>query len=154
MGRTQLKVLTMASQLTVVAVILLACRPCYSIDLAEDDRTFRRLGEGGMILCGMVLLSPMSSKAHFCVLLVPVAFCAAHALYCKSDRIQIALLVAMFTTGTLSTKGILGKEIGRRALAYGTVTACTLCALAATAWILLKNSGCPKGRDSTGEHHA
>ena len=154
MGRTELKVLTMASQLAVVAIILLACRPCHSIDLAEDDRTFRRLGEGGMILCGMVLLSPMSSKAHFCVLLVPVAFCAAHALYCKSDRIQIALLVAMFTTGTLSTKGILGKEIGRRALAYGTVTACTLCALAATAWILLKNSGGPMGRDSTGEHHA
>jgi hypothetical protein len=153
MGRTELKVLTMASQLAIVAIILLACRPRYSADLAEDEKTFRRLGEGGMILCGMVLLSPMSSKAHFCVLLVPIAFCVAQVFYRKGDRIQTALLVAMFVTGTLSTKGIL-RELGQTVLAYGTVTACALCAFAATAWILMKGSSAPRTEnDSPGDHH-
>lgn len=140
MGRPGLKALTLASQLAIVALILLACRLRYATNLSEDERTFRRLGEGAMILCGMVLLSPMSSKAHFCVLLVPAAYCAAQALYRKRDRVLIALLVAMFAAGTLSTKGILGENLGRRVLAYGTITACALCALAATSWVLLKTS--------------
>jgi hypothetical protein len=152
MGRTELKVLTMASQLTIVAIILLACRLRHSKDLDENERIFRCLGEGGMILCGMVLLSPMSSKAHFCVLLVPIAFCAAQALYRKRDRILIALLVAMFATGTLSSKGILDKELGRTALAYGSVTVCALCAFAAAAWILMRAP--QKRHDSPGDHHA
>jgi hypothetical protein len=89
------------------------------------------LGEVALIACGMMLLSPQSSKAHFCVLLLPAAFCMRRMLATK-DWLLILLLVLAFITGPLSVKDLLGKELGNRLLAWGSVTWCTMLLLLAT----------------------
>jgi hypothetical protein len=79
----------------------------------------------------MPLLSPMSSKSHFGVLLLPVAYCLAELWRRRRDPLVVGLLVVMFITGTLTVKGIVGTAGGRFILGYGTVTICALAAFAA-----------------------
>lgn len=135
-SRAVLKYLTMMAQVGIIALIAFVVRPGLTRNLPEKEEAFRRLGEGGAVACGMVLLSPMSSKAHFCVLLVPIAFCVADYLYRKRDRAVGLLLLVSFVFGTLTVKGILGKKFGNILLAHGTVTLCALACLGATAHIL------------------
>lgn len=100
----------------------------------------------GATACGMVLLSPMSSKSHFCVLLLPIAACVA-ALWGRRrrDPVLVVLLALVFVLGTGTAKGFLGKEIGGEVLAYGAVTWTALATLLATLRVL---SASPEpGRD-------
>lgn len=92
-----------------------------------------RWGEVGLVACGMVLLSPMSSKSHFCVLLLPMALAVAWYLYRGRDRLLLWLLVLAFALGTATTKGIWGRELGNRLLAFGVVTWHTVVVMAACA---------------------
>ena len=71
--------------------------------------------------CGMVLLSPMSSKSHFCVLLLPATYLALELLEARTRQrstlflwVGIFLLVAL---GSLTSKGILGRTQGNLLLA-------------------------------------
>jgi hypothetical protein len=70
----------------------------------------------------MVLLSPMSSKSHFAVLLVPLAAALVVWLRVRRDLLLTVLLVGVFVLGTLLTKGLLGSKLGNVTLAYGSVT--------------------------------
>ena len=81
--------------------------------------------------CGMVLLSPQSSKAHFCVLLLPAAF-GVRCMLASRDRLLILLLLAALVAGPLSAKDLVGKDFGNVLLAYGSVTWCTVLLLLAT----------------------
>lgn len=92
------------------------------------------LGEVGLICCGMVLLSPQSSKAHFCVLLLPAAFCVRRMLASR-DWLLILLLVIAFVVGPLSAKDLtrlFDQDLGNRLLAYGSVTWFTVLLMLAT----------------------
>ncbi len=80
-----------------------------------------RFGQLSTILCAMVLISPMSSKSHFCVLLFPMAFCVAEWL-CHRERWLAFAIALMFLVGTLTSSGILGDEPGAILLTLGTVT--------------------------------
>lgn len=113
----------LAAQLAVVAFLALVVRR------KEEDDAFVRFGCGSAIVCGMVLLSPMSSKSHFCVLLLPIAFGLAHSLRCGGDRGARILFLALLLFGPLTAKGLVGKELGDRLLRYGTVTACAALSL-------------------------
>ncbi len=126
----------MALQLLVIAILAIASARRSSPDTAAGPLAFRRLGEVAMIACGMVLLSPMSSKSHFCVLLLPVSFCAAAFLYRGRKLALGILLVAVFAVGTLSSKGLVGREIGQVLLACGSVTWTAMLCLVATAGVL------------------
>lgn len=137
-GERARRTLTLSAQLLVIGLLLCATRPGLARRTEADDLAFRRFGEGGAVACCMVLLSPMSSKSHFCVLLIPIAFCVAHLLYRQRDRIITALMILVFIAGTMTTKGLVGRQIGDRLLACGTVTLCALAALAATAYILCR----------------
>lgn len=131
-----LKWATYAAQFFVLAVVFFACRGSLTRQLASHELAFRRLGEVGLVACAMLLLSPMSSKSHFCVLLLPIAFCVADLFYRRRDLVLVALLIVAALTGTLSTKGIWGARLGNEILARGSVTACTFALLLATAHIL------------------
>lgn len=91
---------------------------------ADGDAVRRHLalGAGGLVLCGMVLLSPQSSKAHFCVLLVPALFCVDRLLRGGRDRLLWTLVVAAAVVGTGTVKGLLGTRAGNLALGAGAVT--------------------------------
>lgn len=131
-----LKLVTYGAQAFVFGLLLFSTRASLTRRLASHELSFRRLGEAGLVVSAMLLLSPMSSKSHFCVLLVPITFCVADFFYRKRDPIVAALLIAIFATGTLASKGIWGRALGNEILARGSVTVCALCALLATAHVL------------------
>lgn len=136
----QLEIVTMFTQLAVVCFIAFAVLPGRTRNLVGPERRFQRLGEAGAVLCGMLLLSPMSSKQHFCVLLVPIAFCAVDFLYRRRSKMVTAMLLLVFTLGTLGVKDLVGKAFGDRLLAYGSLTVCTLACLVATGAVLVDRS--------------
>jgi hypothetical protein len=123
---------TLLASLLVLALIAAAAWPRANPRVAPDAGAERRFGEAGAVLCGMVLLSPMSSKSHFCVLLVPIAFCALRLLSGRGGLGLGVSLLALLLLGPLTVKGIVGRELGMRLLACGTVTWTALIALVAT----------------------
>ena len=80
----------------------------------------------------MVLLSPISSKAHFCVWLFPVAFVVNFLTRTRRDGIGLALFGVALGLGMLS-KGMLGREAANITLGYGSVAWSTFFLLLATA---------------------
>lgn len=89
-----------------------------------------RMGlECGAIVCLMLLLSPMSSKAHYAVMILPALVLARAAVELR-ERWLIALMAAMIAVGPLSVKGVLGKKLGDLALMWGCPTWYVLLTLA------------------------
>jgi hypothetical protein len=118
--------------LTLVAsggVLLLLALACWPRPTAEPR--LQHFAAAAAIACGMALLSPMSSKSHFCVLLLPIAFCVRDFLG-RRDPVVGTALVLLVLLGPLTSKGIVGKGLGNALLAAGSVTACALIALLAT----------------------
>jgi hypothetical protein len=95
------------------------------------DSDIQRLGAVGTVLCGMVLLSPMSSKSHFCVLLLPLGLCIAKYIWGGWDRLLGILLLLFFSISTLTAKSLTGRDLGGFLLAHGTVTWAALLTLLA-----------------------
>jgi len=131
------KAVTLLLQVGVLAVIsfgvLCAKRAVRAAGDAADAMQRRvALGEVAAIACGMVLLSPQSSKAHFCVWLFPVAFVVQQLLRGRRDALALALFVASFVLAMLS-KGLLGRDAANLVLAFGNVAWATLLLLLATA---------------------
>lgn len=130
LSRGTLRALTIGAQLAVLALIAWALRPRLAAGEVGAELHRRRLGEAGAIVCGMVLLSPMSSKSHFGVLLLPIAFSVHHYLYRRRDPFLVACF-AVLIAGTLTSKGIVGRTVGDGVLARGSVTWCAVAALLA-----------------------
>lgn len=63
--------------------------------------------EASMILCAMLLLSPMSSKAHFGILILP-AFCLARMLESRQKALAIFFLAIPLLMGILLNKDLSG----------------------------------------------
>ena len=118
--------------------------------LKRTDARFVHFAQFGAVVCGMVLLSPMSSKAHFCVLLLPVAVCVHDALIHRG-RVSIAALATVFVIGTLTSKDLIGRELGNQLLAMGTVTWLTVTLLCAMTWHALKTHQSVPGTDKEGD---
>jgi hypothetical protein len=66
------------------------------------------LTQSGMVICAMLLLSPMSSSQHFGALLVPVTACSTYWMYRRRDPFVAAALLLVFLFGTLAARDILG----------------------------------------------
>jgi hypothetical protein len=132
---TAFRVVLHGAQLAVLVLLaLVARRAAAVVRAAAEPAAAQRavaLGEVGAYACGMLLLSPMSSKAHFCVWIFPVAFLAERALRGRRDRAAMALFVAGAVVGLLA-KDVLGKSLGNLVLAYGNATWGTLLFLLAT----------------------
>jgi hypothetical protein len=146
LDRTPLMLVTLGCQLAALCWLLWITRPRLTHDLVGNELAFARLGEGAAILTAMVLLSPTSIKTHFCVLLVPIAYCLADFLYRRRDPLVGAALAVSFVLGTLTVKGIVSKELGDRIMAYGTVTGCALALYWATGRVLLQRSRLAAGQ--------
>ena len=82
--------------------------PVESEAAGEGARRTVALGECGLVACGMLLLSPQSSKAHFCLLLLPAVFVADATLRGRRDWVQWTLLggAAALSLGTAKGRGI------------------------------------------------
>lgn len=118
------------AQVLVLAVMAFGIRAAARVERAGDDagrlrRTFG-LGEVAAIALGMVLLSPQSSKSHFCVWLPAAAFVVDRVLRGRRDVWLWAALIGSFALGALTAKGLVGREVGARLNAWGNVTWCTV----------------------------
>jgi hypothetical protein len=142
LDRNTLKVVTLTCQLAAFAWLMWVTRPALTRHLSGEQLSFARLGEGAALLTAMVLLSPTSIKTHFCVLLVPIAYCLADYLYRRRDLLVGGALAIAFVLGTLTVKGLVSKQLGDRIMAYGTVTGCAVALYAATGRVLLQRSKC------------
>jgi hypothetical protein len=101
--------------------------------LGASGRPFRQPLEGqdrgpsaqaleyGLVLLLMLLLSPMSSKAHFGVLVLP-GFCLARAAVAFGGRALWTTLGAAVTCAVLANKDPLGERLYTLTLWYGNVT--------------------------------
>jgi hypothetical protein len=138
LGPTALRLVTLACQLAVVIWLWWITRPGLACGLGETDVRLRRLGEGAALVTAMVLLSPTSIKTHFCVLLLPLAYCLAYVLYRRRDPAVLAALFINFTFGTLTVRGILQEAPADIILGYGSLTWSACALLLATGRILLQ----------------
>lgn len=90
------------------------------------------LGEVAAIACGMLLLSPQSSKAHFCVWIFPAAYLADRLLRGRRDWLLWVLVGGALLLSCGGGKDLVGTTLGNKLLAYGIVTWCTVLLLLAT----------------------
>lgn len=142
------RAVALAAQLLVlVALALGAWWGGRAVRTAADPVAAQRtlgLGEVAAFVCGMVLLSPQSSKAHFCVWLFPAAFLADRVLRGRFD-VRLLLLVGLaILVGTFGAKDLVGTRLGNRLLAYGNVTWCTVLLLLATVLALRPTAAPPR----------
>jgi hypothetical protein len=94
--------------------------------------------EASAIICLMLLLSPMSSKAHYVALLLP---CLVISRAFVEKRLSWKLwLPPLMLFGPLTAKGITGKAMGDLMLAWGFPTWFALMLLVAM-WRLVKSNG-------------
>ena len=133
------RVLQLAAQIAVLTVIAVGVRAAArGVRQASDAAAAQAavaLGECAAIACGMVLLSPQSSKSHFCVWLFPVAFVIDRLLRGRRDWLALGLFVAGAVVGLLA-KDLLGRDLGNRVLGLGNVTWATVLFLLATVRLL------------------
>ncbi len=147
LDRGFLKMVTFGCQFAVLGWLLWLTRPGLTRNLSGEALNLARLGEGAALLTAMVLLSPTSIKTHFCVLLVPVAYCLADFLGRRRDPLVGAALLIALVLGSLTVKGIVGKELGDRLMAYGPITGCALALYLATGRVILQRAR--MGREGT-----
>jgi hypothetical protein len=111
-------------QLVLLLGVLPVCGRPFRKLAAEPDRQRQAL-ECGIVLSLMLLFSPMSSKAHFGILILP-AFCLARAALTSRGRLLGSVLVGSILLGLASNKDPLGEKLYTLSLWYGVVTWQTL----------------------------
>ena len=86
------------------------------------DATRLRVGwEASVVVCLMLLLSPMSSKAHYVVLFLPCLMLARQLVEQPSTAIRVIHLL-LLVCGPLTLKGLTGKPLGDLTMAWGLPT--------------------------------
>lgn len=127
-GPQTLRVFVYGVEISMLAAMLWICgRPFRN--LPDDGQNSRPALECSMVLLLMVLLSPMSSKAHFGTLVLP-GFCLALAAVRSHWRVLRTLLAGAVVLGLLCNKDPLGEKLYTLSLWYGLVTWQTLLLLA------------------------
>jgi hypothetical protein len=106
--------------------------------------------ECAAVMCLMLLLSPMSGKAHYVILLLPLMLVARETAWGARGSILVAL--SLVATGPLAAKGVVGREWGGILLEWGVPTWHVLIAFAAL-WVMLGRAGESHRRASTHGHH-
>lgn len=85
--------------------------------------------EFGMLLALMLLLSPMSGKAHYVALWLPTLLIARHYID-RPTHFRLGLVIFLLVTGTLTSKGFTGRSLGDLTLTFGLPTLNALAVLA------------------------
>jgi alpha-1,2-mannosyltransferase len=115
------------------------------------------MSEVGMLVCAMLLLSPMSSSQHFAALLAPIAACATYWLYVRRDRFIASVLLLVFVFGALAARDLLNHVLGRYAcwpLAVGCKTWIATALFVACGHILQTPVGAPADLNPEPHHRS
>ena len=92
-----------------------------------------------MVLILMVLLSPHSSKPHFCTLLLP-GFCVARAALNWPNRGLLALLLAALACAAVSNADLVGEWLYSWGKWYGSLAWCALLLYVGSCGVLLRRN--------------
>ena len=132
-GPLALTVVVYGAEALIVLLTLAVCRRPFGPACAG-----RNAPEYAAVLLLMLLLSPMSSKAHFGVLILP-GFCLARAALVGNRRLLLPLLAATVVLAAASNKDLLGERLYTLSLWLGCVTWETLLLLAGCLALVLRN---------------
>lgn len=128
-ARTILYAVYLVYGLAALAVLLLAAKVEGAL-----------LWGASVILISMLMLSPVSSKSHFVILLLPhMAIMAYLIRHRESWRAVLPLLCTSFALNTLTSRAFMGRELSNQMLASGCITLGTLLLLAVVAVIVLQS---------------
>ena len=134
------KAITVSLQLALLILLAWACRPARAVRGPPQRVAWRRFGEAAAIACLMLLLSPMSSKAHFCLVALAAVFAAGDLLVRRRDAPRDLLLLLAFLLLALTSRGLLGKAVSNQLLARGVVCWGTLALFLCTVRILTRGA--------------
>jgi hypothetical protein len=123
-----LRVCVYGAELSLLAAVLWICGRPFRKLIDNGERSLQAL-ECGMVLLLMLLLAPMSSKAHFGTLVVP-GYCLARAALSSHGQFLKGMLAGAVLLGLLCNKDPLGERLYTLSLWYGVVTWQTLLLLA------------------------
>ncbi|MGZ5503210.1 MAG: hypothetical protein ACXWGY_00990, partial [Chthoniobacterales bacterium] len=123
-----LRVVWVFSAITLLAIMVVTIR-CAPRTSANATERF----EIGMVLTLMLLLSPASSKPHFCILLLP-AWALAREMIVRRDRFLFVIVVLSALCGLASNKDLVGSAIYDILKWHGVITLETLLLFAGCAW--------------------
>lgn len=130
---SSIKLVTQLCELAVLAVLAWCTRPGLSRRDTAKEASLRRLGEAGVVICGMLLLSPMTSTQHLCALCVPMTFCVIHWFYGRRTVVLSAVLLLLTVMAILGGKDVVGHAIADWTQAAGVDTLAALACLAGSA---------------------
>ncbi|NUQ63650.1 MAG: DUF2029 domain-containing protein [Pirellulales bacterium] len=95
----------------------------------------------GALVCGMLLFSPMSSPAHFCGLVLPLAVLAGEIVQRPRRPAILAALAAVALFGPLSAQDLVGRPLSDLLQALGAQTLCTMACLLSMVWFARETDG-------------
>jgi hypothetical protein len=127
LGPRAARALVYSALAALFAVSLSAIGPSRRLDWNVEpsvDVTIRPVFEVGMILCLMLLASPMSSRAHFATLILPAFSLARFAMRRRDSTVWAAFLVA--AAAGIANRDVLGRDLSDIALWCGVPTAGTV----------------------------
>ena len=129
LGPQALRILLTATELILVLLTLSICRRPFQRLPQGNESVGRPALEYSVILMLMLLFSPMSSKAHFGVLILP-GCCIARAIFRDKRYRLVPMLLGALVLAFLTNKGLLGERLYTLSLWLGLVTWETLLLLA------------------------
>jgi Glycosyltransferase family 87 len=137
-----LKAVTLGSMLLCVLLALICSwkwsnRPTLSPQRPDIAGVPPEALEFSLVLILMLLLSPQSSKPHFCTLVLP-GYCLARIAFVQHSRLLFGLLATAVACGLASNKDLVGAHIYDWGLWHGLVTGNALLLYAGCCWTLLR----------------
>lgn len=135
-----MKLVVYGFDLTLLALAAWITRPGRRPEQVERaecrESTERRWAwEFSAVVCLMLLLSPMSSKAHYVVLMLP-CWLIAKLVWQQPTAPRWGIVALLLITGPLASKDLLGKSLADLTLVWGFPTAFALILLGTSLWQL------------------
>jgi hypothetical protein len=130
-------------------VYLVYCLVALAVLIRSAKAEGALLWGGSIVVISMVLLSPVSSKSHFIVLLLPhmaiVAYLIKHS---EARRAAVPLLCASFALNTLSSRAVVGRDFSITLQSFGCIAIGTLLLLAVVAVIVFRDRKVAKSNEA------
>jgi len=121
------------------------CLTALAIVLRAAKTEGAYLWGGSVVVISMLMLSPISSKSHFVVLLLPHMAIVAYLLKHREAWIAtLPLLCASFVLNLLSSRWPMGRALSETATSFGSITIATLLLLAVVAVIVSRGRRGPQ----------
>ena len=127
------------AQVILYAVYLVYCLAALAIVLRSTKMEGAHLWGASVVVISMLMLSPISSKSHFVVLLLPhMAIVACLLKHRELWARTVPLLCGSFVLSVLASRGFVGRELSIKMLSLGSITIATLLLLAVVALIVFR----------------